>query len=117
MDPLGTLAFSPHLAQAHCCGSMTAALTHQCQQHAEDPFECPDLMIAYSPTFDEYGLVIHDGSGSTLLIRHCPWCGTALPESQRERWFDELEALGFNAPHADDIPDRYKSAKWRRSEE
>ena len=114
MDPLGGQAFSARHAQSHCCASMIEALTHRCEQHAEDPFECPDLLIAYSPTFDEYGLIIHDGGASTLLIEHCPWCGTKLPASQRDRWFDELVALGFKNPHGDDIPDSYKCAEWRQ---
>lgn len=37
-----------------------------------------------------------------------------LPESKRERWFEELEALGFNEPSEQDIPQRFLSDAWWR---
>ncbi len=101
----------------HCCTQMTNALENDCAEHADDPFACPDMLIAYSAVFDEYGLVVHDGGASTVLIGHCPWCGTRLPESQRDRWFDALEALGFDDPLVDPVPARYRSAAWRQDGE
>ena len=80
-----------------------------------DPLECPDVLIQYSPKFDEYGLVVHDGGGSSIAISFCPWCGSKLPESKRDRWFSELEALGFDEPLLDqEIPERYKGDGWYR---
>lgn len=113
MDPAGVPAsFAPGGAK-FCCAEMTMALTNVCDQHQDDPFACPDMLVAYSPAFDEYGLIIHDGGPSFVTIGHCPWCGTKLPESQRDRWFDELEAQGFDDPLSGDIPEAYKSAAWR----
>ena len=33
-------------------------------------------------------------SDVSITINFCPWCGTQLPESLRDRWFEELELLG-----------------------
>ena len=80
-----------------------------------DPLKCPDVLIQYSPKFDEYGLIVHDGGESSIAISFCPWCGTKLPESKRDRWFSELEALGFDEPLLDQaIPERYKNDSWYR---
>jgi hypothetical protein len=76
-----------------------------------DRFECPDCIIDHSPVFREYGLIIHDGGTSSLSIHFCPWCGAKLPESLRDRWFEELRAMGLD-PWEDDIPEAYKSADW-----
>jgi hypothetical protein len=61
---------------------MRTALTRSCPQHP-DRHDCPDALIGYSPKFDEYGLLIHDGGTSSLAIRFCPFCGAALPHSKR----------------------------------
>ena len=73
-----------------------------------------DCMVVYISKFREYGLPIHDGGSSFLQINYCPWCGTALPDSLRERWFKELEALGFDDPLFDQIPEEYSSEDWYR---
>jgi hypothetical protein len=97
----------------NCCERMRAAVDFQCDQH-ETPFECPDALIYYSEKFDEYGIIIHDGGPSFSLIAFCPWCGTKLPESQRDKYFDEIEALGFESSNDENLPDRYRSALWRK---
>lgn len=43
-----------------------------------DLSDCPDALVAYAAATGEYGLWIHDGGSSYMVIRHCPWCGTAL---------------------------------------
>lgn len=93
---------------------MSGQANMTCEKHP-NPFECPDVLIRYSPKFDEYGLVIHDGGSSSIQIQFCPFCGHELPESKRDRWFDELEDLGFSAPLVDDIPEQYKSDAWYRT--
>lgn len=98
----------------HCCQRMEDQVTLQCDDHP-DPFDCPDRVVVYSDRFDEYGLIVHDGGSSSITILFCPWCGTELPESKRERWFSELESLGFTNPILQDIPDRYRNDKWYRS--
>lgn len=93
-------------SRAHCCEAMNAALTFTCEQHA-DPFECADSLVVYNEPFDEYGLAVHDGGASYVLIRHCPWCGGTLPEGRRDDWFDATENL------PEPLPEKYFGAAWR----
>ena len=96
---------------SHCCSRMKEAVETVCDQHA-DPFDCPDVLLYYTPKFDEYGIIVHDGGSSFLGIDYCPWCGSKLPESKRNRWFEELQRLGFREPFAAEIPDIYRDARW-----
>jgi len=96
-----------------CCEKMAMALEHDCGQH-ETPWECPDTVLIFHELFDEYGIPVRDGGQSVLLIQHCPWCGTRLPPSQRDRWFDDLEALGVDEQEIEEIPARFLSAEWRK---
>lgn len=73
-------------------------------------------IISYSEVLDEYGIRLTEDDCSVILIEHCPWCGTKLPESKRIQWFERLEELGFEDPlDSDDIPAEFKSAGWRQS--
>jgi hypothetical protein len=92
---------------------MERQITFECPDH-NDRHECPDALLKYSARFDEYGLIIHDGGTSVRLIDFCPWCGTKLPCSKRDRWFEELEALGFREPGEEDIPERFVTDAWWR---
>ncbi|MCB1494678.1 MAG: hypothetical protein KDJ86_02740 [Bauldia sp.] len=116
MDPAGVPGSfaDPADKKSHCCVEMRDALVNCCEEHADDPFACPDMLIAYSDTFCEYGLIIHDGGPSYLVISACPFCGTKLPESGREEWFDRLEAMGIDDPVSGEIPEAYRSGAWRR---
>jgi len=100
----------PQGPREHCCAVMTENVNFRCDTHAE-PFECVDHLIYFAPHLREYGLLMHDGGPSYVGITHCPWCGTELPPSLRDRWFDEIEARGIN-PGVDDIPAPYNSAAW-----
>jgi Domain of unknown function (DUF6980) len=73
----------------------------------------PDALVAYLPKFDEYGLVVHDGGSSIVQIHFCPWCGTRLPESRRDQWFEELEKRGID-PLSDHVPPELQSDAWYR---
>ncbi|MDX3105597.1 DUF6980 family protein [Nonomuraea angiospora] len=97
----------------HCCESMVRQVTWKCDQHP-NPSDCPDMLIRFNEQFVEYGLLIHDGGSSSIIISFCPWCGTRLPESQRDRWFDALEALGIE-PGDDEIPAEYRDGRWLQS--
>ncbi len=94
---------------------MDAEVSKVCEMHA-DRFDCPDALVHYIPKFDEYGLIIHDGGTSSLLITYCPWCGQGLPESKRDQWFEVIEALGLE-PASNDIPEEYRSDAWYRSKD
>ena len=98
----------------YCCEQMRSRANHKCEHHA-DAFECPDHLIKYSEKFDEYGVIIHDGGTSSITIEFCPWCGSKLPESKRDQWFDELEKLGYDEPFEQEIPEKYKSSEWYRA--
>jgi hypothetical protein len=92
---------------------MAEALTQACAQH-ENPFDCPDNLVYWSPPLDEYGLIVHDGGPSYVLISTCPWCGSKLPDSRREAWAAELEKLGYDTPFFDEVPAAYQSDAWYR---
>jgi len=104
---------APLAAWTHCCEVMAQAVTTACEQHP-DRFDCPDALLRYWEKFCEYGLIVHDGGTSARSIDFCPWCGTRLPESQRDRWFDEIARLGFSDPDDPAIPERFQSDEWWR---
>jgi hypothetical protein len=62
----------------------------KCDIHS-DKYECPDSLVVYSRKYTEYGIIIHDGGTSYILIKYCPWCGAKLPESTRDAYFDKIE--------------------------
>jgi hypothetical protein len=97
-----------------CCERMEAELARSCQQ-CPSREECPDVLIKYIPKFNEYGLIVHDGGTAMVRIDFCPWCGTKLPDSQRDRWFERLETLGVD-PSTDEVPIEYQSEAWYSTE-
>jgi hypothetical protein len=110
--PLG-FAWQPASERVdHCCDTMRTALEVRCDQH-DDPWECPDVAVVYHEAFDEFGIPIRDGGMSYLLIEHCPWCGLRLPEPQRDRWFETLEAADVDPGDLDKLPKQFLSAAWR----
>ena len=66
----------------HCCEQMAGRVNYRCEKHP-DVFDCPDHLIYHSAESGEYGIIIHDGGSSFIVISFCPWCGTKLPESRR----------------------------------
>jgi hypothetical protein len=98
----------------YCCEDMRREVERVCDQHS-NRFDCPDCIVHYSPRMREFGLIVHDGTTSSIVIRFCPWCGVALPESLRSRWFDELEAMGID-PGEHEVPEAYKSSAWWQGE-
>jgi hypothetical protein len=97
----------------HCCESMTRQVNWRCGQH-DDPFTCPDALVLFIPKFQEYGLIFHDGGTAISGIAFCPWCGQPLPESQRDRYYDELERRGIDLDE-DEIPAEFQDARWLAS--
>ncbi|WP_330235078.1 DUF6980 family protein [Streptomyces sp. NBC_00566] len=94
----------------HCCEAMSRQVDVSCAEH-DNPYSCPDALIEFSAKFQEYGLIIHDGGTSSSTIEFCPWCGRRLPESQRDRWFDELERRRIE-PGEDGIPAEFEDDRW-----
>jgi hypothetical protein len=68
-------------------------------------------VVAYDVRFDSYALCVSENVSQQIY--HCPWCGERLPPSQRDRWFDELEALGID-PMNEPYPAKYRTDEWRR---
>lgn len=60
---------------------MRSNVEAKCDQHL-NRHDCPDALIDFWPASQTYGLMIHDGGPSVIVISFCPWCGTKLPESQ-----------------------------------
>jgi hypothetical protein len=63
--------------KTHCCVMMTDNVENSCEDHP-DRNDCPDMLIDYWPSSNRYGIMIHDGAASMIVIAFCPWCGTRL---------------------------------------
>lgn len=63
-----------------CCIKMGEAVLLDCDLH-DDSAECPDVLIKQRVS-GEYGIWVHDGSGSWIGIEYCPWCGVELVQQQ-----------------------------------
>ena len=95
------------------CIHMANYATVRCDMH-EDLFECHKSPIVYDERFDEYAIGPRGGEGDLCVITHCPWCGVALPPSQRDAWFDELERMNVE-PFSDDVPVEFRTKAWREN--
>ena len=106
---------NPDMPKVICCDRMASALQNECREHAGRPFDCPDMLLHYNGMFDEYGLIIHDGTESSVLINFCPFCGTRLPSSRRDEWFDRMEEAGHDDPREvapEDRPAAIRHPGW-----
>jgi hypothetical protein len=50
----------------------------RCDEHP-DPYECADNVVVQTES-GYFGLPVHDGGSSHVVIQFCPWCGTRLPD-------------------------------------
>jgi hypothetical protein len=98
----------------HCCQRMQQATNCTCTDHPVS-HGCPDCLISYNAKFDEYGIIIHDGGSSVLTIEFCPWCGSKLPNSRRDEWFDDLEKIGITDPCEQTMPTEFLTDEWWRN--
>jgi len=85
---------------------------HHCCEQMEKLLDEGKTPITYLDKFREYCFVL--GEVQLQTITYCPWCGTKLPTSLRDEWFDQLEALGLE-PESPDIPLSLTSGSWWRS--
>ena len=92
----------------YCCEMMKRNGFCECNENAGDK------TIFYSKRFDEYMIPVSEDGLSGICIAYCPWCGKTLPESKRERWFEELEAMGieFSLLDTEQVPPSYLSDAW-----
>lgn len=93
-----------------CCDRMATELEKECERHI-DRSQCPDVLVGYLSKFNEYGILVHDGGSSIVEIQFCPWCGTKLPPSMRDRWLEELKEREID-PWTDAIPKEFQSDEW-----
>jgi hypothetical protein len=92
----------------YCCEMMKRNVFCECNENAGDK------TIFYSKRFDEYMIPVSEGGLSGICIAYCPWCGQKLPESKRERWFEELDEIGieFSLFDTEQVPPSYLSDDW-----
>jgi len=76
-----------------------------------DAIDSSESSVVFVSKFREYGLKIIDGGSSYLEINFCPWCGSRLPDSLRDEWFDRLEYLGID-PAVNKIPEEFLNDLW-----
>ncbi len=72
-----------------------------------------DIILNYNEILDEYGISIYDRGTSVISIIYCPWCGSKLPESKRDKWFEQLGEIAYG-DELNKIPKEYKSDQWWR---
>lgn len=70
--------------------------------------------LGYSPRFREFFLRARPGSAAVQLLQFCPFSGKSLPSSLRDRFFDELEALGLQdgLSDVDLAPEEFQGEAW-----
>lgn len=79
----------------HCCEGMRIACEFSCTK-CHDEWACSDTLIKYLDKFEEYGIIIHDGTSSISHIDFCPYCGVTLPTSRRDEYFDLMDQVGLD---------------------
>jgi hypothetical protein len=60
-----------------CCDDLRERVGQKCDRH-DDPYDCADVVVVWSDD-GYFGLPIHDGGSSHIVIAFCPWCGSRLP--------------------------------------
>jgi hypothetical protein len=71
-----------------------------------------DVPLIFVAKFREYGIQVRDGGASFQVLNFCPWCGTTLPPSLRDQWFDEMERIGADPLRPESIPEAYTDERW-----
>jgi len=94
----------------HCCLDLAYAIAHP----VEILHQGPNRALDWSRAWDEYWIPVPYDGYSANLIRYCPWCGTRLPHSKKEQWYQALYALGFDDPGEQAIPAEFRSDRWWR---
>ncbi len=79
-----------------------------CCDDMQDAISDNEHPLYYSSAYQEFGLQLSSKFEYSVL-KHCMWCGSKLPNSRRDQWFDELEKQGID-PWEQDIPIHYLSS-------
>ena len=87
----------------HCCREMTSRI------------DAAELHLSYDCRFREYGIYYRSecGGASIQKFLYCPWCGSQLPDSLRDAWFEELDRLRLEPE--DELPTPLRSDAWWRT--
>jgi hypothetical protein len=93
------------LTNLFCCKEL--------DQHANDL----RIPLNYSSRFREYYLNFCSNSKIVQLITFCPWCGSELPKSLRNEYFDILESECDleNCLDVEAVPEEFKTDEWWRA--
>ena len=82
----------------------------------ESESQGPNATMLWISSSNEYRINIPWGGHRSVPITYCPWCGTRLPESLEQLWYETLYALGFQDPgNDDDIPPAFVTDEWWRN--
>jgi hypothetical protein len=87
------------ILDSHCCLGMAYAIS----KPLLTPHQGPNRIVDWIASWSEYRIPVpYDGYASAIL-RFCPWCGSSLPRSRKEEWYQTLYELGFTDPGEQDI--------------
>lgn len=92
-----------------CCKQLYEVINDKCGS-LQYSSTLREYWVRLIDDYDELGII--SNNIAIQLIYFCPFCGTRLPESLRDQWVNELEALGFDEPFDQDIPSDYTSGAW-----
>lgn len=99
------------ILESHCCLGMAYAISRPLLT----PHQGPNRIVDWIASWSEYRIPVpYDGYASTIL-RFCPWCGSSLPRSRKEEWYQTVYELGFTDPGEQDIPAAFNSDSWWRN--
>jgi len=74
--------------------------------------------VVYDQCWREYmmGFIYHERPHLACEIHSCPWCGTKLPSSLADKWFEVLkEEYGIEDPSDEDrdrVPTEFRTDEW-----
>src|SRR5688572_13621245 len=64
-------------ADGMLCHDMLYHINLECAEHGD---ACGDRIVRRMCD-GTIGIIVHDGGGSVIEIRFCPWCGSRLPSA------------------------------------
>jgi hypothetical protein len=84
-----------------------------CCDELKDIIQNDETHFYYNKKYREFVINYKEGfGGGVQLVNYCPWCGTKLIDELSDRWFQELEKLGFDEPFDQEIPEEFKTDEW-----
>lgn len=93
-------------------------VVHCCEELARE-LDDSRVPIRYNDKIREYGIQLHDDFGPTGVsdtMYFCPWCGTTLPTSLRDEWFDRILVVNPDFELFDEPPPEFRDGGWWRSQ-